>query len=251
VDGTVAGTGTTLNYAFSTFGPHNVCLIVSGTMPDGSTCKRDACYEVYPPELCPDPCTCQNIQPNVFITPLGCNRTFDGALSTVPACLQNVTYKWFVGITGSGTVSPVGTGISMHYTFAGSGNYTVCLMISGNLPDGTYCEKLECKDIQVNCNFIQQPGGENLLPPNEEGFKLYPNPASDHLTIEMQFEEAAEVQIIMRSSHGKELLNESRKAESGLQRFDLKIPASVVNSMVFIEFITNGTKITRMVNIIK
>lgn len=254
VDGNPAGTGTTLNYAFSTLGGHNVCLKITGTMPDGTPCIREACNTVYPTELCPDPCNCQNIQPNFFINtpPPGCSSTFNGSASSVPACLQNVTYKWYVGITGGGTVSPVGTGTSLNYTFSGSGNYTVCQMISGYLPDGTYCEKMECKDISVNCiNSIQQPEGENGLQSNEKTFTLYPNPASDHLTIEMKFEEATEVQIIMRSSDGKEILNENRKAEFGLQRFDLKIPASVVNSMVFVELNANGQKMIRMVNILK
>jgi hypothetical protein len=252
VDGNPAGNTATMNYAFTTFGPHTVCYKVSGTMSDGYICTREACNTVYPNELCPDPCYCGNMVLFPTINTTGCSSTFDASASTYPACLENLMIKWYVGTTGSGIVSPVGTGTIFNYTFSGSGNYTVCLMISGNLPDGTYCEKMECRDITVNCiNFIQQPEEENGIESSEKTFILYPNPASDDLTIQMDMEEATEVQIRMRSSDGKEILNEKRKAEKGLQRFDLKIPTSVVNSMVFIEVIANGKKITRMVNIFK
>lgn len=253
VDGSFAGTGTILNHAFSTFGAHTVCLKVTGIMPDGTSCTRNACYDVYPPELCPDSCAnCNYLQTAMSITPLVCSATFDGSGSNVPSCMQNVLYKWYVGVAGSGLVSPVGTGTTYNHIFGGSGTYTVCLMISGNLPDGTYCEKMECMDVNILCLTVDPPiGGPGHPFPHGKTVNLYPNPASDNLTIELELEEAGEVQLVMRSSDGKELINEKRDAKAGLQRFDLKIPESIASSMVFIEISANQEKITRMVNIQK
>lgn len=252
VDGIVSGSGTTLNYAFSTFGPHNVCLKVTGTMPDGMPCIREACYEVYPPELCPDPCaTCSNIQPAFDVATTFCSGTFDGTASSVPACLQNLVYHWYVGTTGSGTVSPVGTGPILNHLFGASGSYTVCLMITGNLPDGTYCERIVCQEVPVTCLIATPAKGATDESPAEESVKLYPNPASDQLTIEMELEESGEVLFILRSSDGKEILTEKRNAEAGLQRFEIKIPESVVNSTLFIEINKGTEKVIRMITILK
>ncbi|MNJ85539.1 PKD domain protein [compost metagenome] len=251
VDGAPAGTGTTLNYTFSTFGGHNVCLKITGIMPDGTSCVRETCYTVSPNELCPDPCNCNNIQPVFSINNLICNATFDGSASSAPACLQNLTYKWYVGVTGSGILSPVGTGTTLSFSFPGSGTYTVCLMISGYLPDGTYCEKMECKDVTAVCVTFEPGGPIHHRTFDGNSINLYPNPASDALTIEMTLKEAAEVQIIMRSADGKELVTEKRKGEAGSQRFQLQIPESVSNSMVFVEIITGNETFTRMVTISK
>lgn len=250
VDSVLVGTGSTFNYTFPGSGTYTVCMKVVGSMPGGIPCKPFICKQI---TVDCGPCTCNSIQPILDLSSAFCNGTFNGSLSNVPGCLQNVVYRWYVGVTGSGTVSPVGTGVTYNHTFGGSGAYTICLMISGNLPDGTYCEKMECQDIQILCLTVEPPigGGPNHPFPHGRSVNLYPNPANDHVTIEMELEEDTEVQLIMKSSDGKELINEKRDGKAGLQRFDLKIPESIANSMVFIEISTNQEKITRMVNILK
>ena len=66
------------------------------------------------------------------------------------ACLQNLTYDWYV----NGTL--VGSGQNYTHTFSANGTYAVCLKVSSVTADGTTCQKEVCREVVVkdcdSCN---------------------------------------------------------------------------------------------------
>lgn len=241
VDSVLVGTGSTFSYAFPGSGTYTVCLKVVGTMPGGVPCKPYICKEI---TVDCGPCNCYELNSDFTTSFNLCNGTFVNN-SHVPTCLSNVSYEWTV----DGVVS--GTGTTLNYAFSTFGPHNVCLKVTGIMPDGTPCIREACYEVYPPELCPTPAKGQNNPSPSEGSVKLYPNPASDLLNIEMELKEASDIQITMRSSDGKEILTEKIKAEAGLQHFNVKIPESVVNSMIFIEIISGDEKVTRMITILK
>lgn len=76
------------------------------------------------------------------------------------------TYLWDLG---DGSTS---TEASPSHTYAGNGNYTVCLTITGDCGDAT-----SCQNISISVGIADINGGAGAP-------HLFPSPASDHFTIE-------------------------------------------------------------------
>jgi hypothetical protein len=141
VNGSYVGAGQNFTYTFSGNGTYTVCLRIYGVI-NGIRCVKEICKSV---TITNCGCSCEDIQPFFNFSVDGCIGHFVGG-GTVPTCLQNVVYTWYVN------GSPVGTGINFNYTFPGNGSYVVCLHITGNI-NGVKCDKQYCRDVVVqNCN---------------------------------------------------------------------------------------------------
>lgn len=244
VNGSFAGAGSTLTYSFPGNGNYTVCMIVYVMLPDGETCIKYLCSSVKVDNCC----VCDALQP-AFSTSLDqCSGVFE-TNTEIPACMEvwaNPAYEWTVNGT---TVS---TSPNLVYTFPGSGTYTVCFKITTLLPDGNDCVKEVCEEVTVTCiNSLVPQKIETGSRSGQESLLLYPNPASNELNIELELEEAGEVIIILRSTDGKIVLTEKRSAQSGRQQFNMKLPASVSNSTIFLELTAGTEKISRIVTVSK
>lgn len=236
------GTTSTLNYSFPGNGVYNICLIVTGTKPDGTTCTKEVCKEVAI-NGCNAFCSCSQIQPNFIANISGCAGTFT-ASGTVPACLQNVTYTWSVNGMG------VGNNATLNYTFPGSGSYNVCLMITG-MANGVFCERIVCRTINVNC--LQVPPNGKAAPRHtlEQTMSVYPNPADEQLNIQFDLKKSGQVILLVKSIDGKELERKTLTAEVGTQHFELKLPSTLSSGIVFVEVLADGQRTVRKVEVLK
>lgn len=237
------GVGTTLNYNFPGDGHYNVCLVVTGTLPNGGACEQQICHDVEIVNC--SPCNCSLLQPNFIANVTGCDAALI-ASGSIPACMIDPTFVWKL----NGSI--IGTGSTLNYTFPGNGTYDVCLEVVGVI-NGVECHKKICRKVTItNCTMLAPnkaaPGKGDLL---GESVKLYPNPANDVLTVEFRPESAGEVTILLKSIDGRELLRKSVSATASLQRFDLKVPSSVVSSMIFVEIHTSGQRIIRKVEVLR
>lgn len=152
VNGIFQFTGQNFNYTFPNNGTYNVCLYISGTLPNGTECHKEICKWVDVKDC--DECHCDQLIPNFTYDLKECVGNFNASF-LIPPCMSDPTYEWTVnGI-------PSGTGPAMSYTFPSNGFYNVCLYVTATLPNGTVCKKEACKLIEVkdcdycNCDNIQ------------------------------------------------------------------------------------------------
>ena len=240
VNGAAAGSGSSLNYTFPGNGTYTVCLTVTTLLPDANDCIKQVCYDVTVEECCP----CDALLPSFSTSLNGCDGLFEST-STIPPCMEiwaHVRYDWTVnGIAA-------GSGSSFAYTFPGSGTYTVCLTVTTLLPDGNDCIKTICQEVTVNCpDSFRLKGVEKRS--MDKSLLLYPNPAMDELHIELELKEAGEVNIALKSMDGKTVLSEKRTAAAGKQEITVNIPASVANTVIFLELTAGTEKIVRKVTV--
>ena len=233
VNGTTMASGPAFNYTFPGNGSYLVCLKVSGTMPDGTICEREKCMPIDMVD-CPDvPCNCDALQSN-FTSLIDLCKGIFTSTSTMPACMNGVTYQWFV----SGM--PAGSSPTLNYTFPGNGIYLVCLTVSGVLPDGTVCESKFCKEVNVKkCvpkNVMGDNKSTNIEPLSEETVLLYPNPATSEINLDFYLDNSSAVTVTLISMDGKELAKEVRNSEAGNQHFTMQLPASVADEFIFVDF---------------
>lgn len=240
-NGVLIGTGSSLNYSFLSDGTYNICLIVTGTKPDGTTCTREVCKNITITG-CSTFCNCSQLQPNFVANISGCSGTFT-ASGFIPACLQNVTYTWSVNGMN------VGSSSTLNYNFPGSGTYTVCLMVMGMI-NGQLCERVVCRQITVNCGIVT-PSGRTAPKTLEQTVNVYPNPADEQVKIDFDLKKSGQVSVLLKSIDGKVLTSETVKAESGAQHFELKVPQTVASGMIFVEVLAEGQRIVRKVEVLK
>jgi hypothetical protein len=107
----------------------------------------------------------------------------------------------------------------------------------------------------VNCGpIVIGPGGAAMPEAPitmEESVLLYPNPASDEINIDFTTQEDGEVVITFKTTDGKVVLTETKQTEAGDQHFELRVPASVVDEMIFVEITTASETIVRKVSVSK
>jgi hypothetical protein len=238
VDGVPMASGPAFNYTFPSNGSYMVCLKVSGTMPDGSICEKEKCLPFDIVDCQELPCNCDALQSNFTSLIDLCKGVFNST-STIPPCMNGVTYQWFVN------GAPAGTSPTLNYTFPGNGIYLICLTVNGILPDGTFCESKFCKEVNVK-KCLQKNGlGDNSTNTetlSEETVLLYPNPATSEINLDFYLDQSSPVTVTLYSMDGKELAKEVRNSEAGNQHFIIQLPASVTDEFIFVEITTGETK---------
>jgi PKD repeat protein len=138
-DGTTSNTQNP-NHSYSMPGTYNVCLTTVGLNADGDCCTDEICYDVV---VTCDSCECE-VTADFEAIQEDCEVRFND-LSAGNECTSITGWDWDFGDgNGSGAQNPV-------HTYAGSGNYTVCLTVYATADDGTECSDEICYDISVEC----------------------------------------------------------------------------------------------------
>jgi hypothetical protein len=243
VNGSPAGTGPNLVYPFPGSGVYYVCVVVTVNI-NGQICQREYCR--YIEVNCP--CNCEMLTGNYSVKVHGCVVQLN-ALPQVPPCMHGVSFAWTVN------GAYIGSAPAISWMAPGNGIYTICLTITALLPNGQKCERIICKNVKVTgCGIIIGPAGMAPESPTmtlEESVVLYPNPASDVINIDFTTQEDGPVLITFKTMDGKVVLEQTKETEAGEQHFELRIPDSIVDEMIFVELTTTTETITRKVSVSK
>jgi PKD repeat protein len=132
-------------HTYANAGVYNVCLTVTASMPDGSSCFTKCCRDVNIAKSYPA------LYPTFsFSMPTtGFTHTFTGTIqstSVIPAPVS--TYEIY---NSTNTLVTTVTGTNATYTFPNSGEYTVCrnLAYTADANYGAYCTGKNCRKITV------------------------------------------------------------------------------------------------------
>ncbi len=115
-----------------------------------------------------------------------------------------LTYDW-----NWGDGSPNDTGAYPSHTYAGAGNYNICLTIT----DSAGCIDTYCHSFFL-LSLVASPVYVNVIPPtstnineaeNAKAFSIYPNPTAGDLTI--LFPAATDAHIVIRNMLGESVYN--------------------------------------------
>lgn len=123
------------NHTFSASGVYNVCLTVTNTLPNGTTCANTSCQTIQ--VYCPTICT---VASDYCYTTNGYQVTFNN-LSTGNGTLS---YTWSFG---DGSASTAANPVK---TYGAPGTYTICLTVINTQSNGTQCCSTCCKTITIN-----------------------------------------------------------------------------------------------------
>jgi PKD repeat protein len=139
-------TATNPSHTFSGTGSYNVCLIVTNTLANGTTCTDYMCMTIQ--VNCPTPCSAAASFLYTTSLPPSCIFTFNST-STGSGTLS---YSWNFGDSASGT-NNTSTDSSPIHVFSASGTYTVCLTVTSTSSNGSSCTDTHCESIVVTgCN---------------------------------------------------------------------------------------------------
>lgn len=141
---------------------------------------------------------------------------------------SNLTYTW-----NFGDGSPLYTGTNFTHTYANVGPYFLCLTVD----NGAGCSDTYCDSIMVNANgvltgktnagfTIQMGNGDNNTSGpnsintigNQTDVKVYPNPASENITLSFETENAEKMNVTIYSITGQKVLENNFSAQSGLNQ---------------------------------
>ncbi|MFN8393923.1 MAG: PKD domain-containing protein [Bacteroidia bacterium] len=122
---------------------------------------------------------------------------------------NNLTYQWTFG-DGSGSQQAY-----PQHTYNGPGTYVVCVTIASNNPQctSTYCDSLVVVNkvatpFTINVIASGATANEPVQPLNA-AVSLYPNPAHDHLQIDVTLEDAAPVSLQLMDLSGRAVQTEN------------------------------------------
>ncbi len=141
------------------------------------------------------------------------------------------------------------------HTYSSAGTYVICLGInvpaSGSIPA---CSSMYCDTLKVDSlgNIIQKSTGAsftlNVLDPNtisidESDFstsRIFPNPASDFIQIEIDANSTGNLNIELISLNGSLINSISNDVNSGLTTLEMDV-RDVVSGIYFIKISKDGT----------
>jgi PKD repeat protein len=232
-----SGSGTSIQHTYSTTGTFRVCLTVISR--NGTECRK--CIEICIDTVVPPPPRYGDYDPI-----RRCDAHFRLCNSTLYPNTYNFTplypepgasYSWDFG---DGTPSVSGQDVTHSYMTPGT--YTICM--TKTLADGRRCT--ECVTICVN-EIVKPPvdnddpdgaAKQSLNAPgslyNADGGllidRVYPNPASADLNIELVRQQEGDVTYAIYSLDGRLLLNGQHTMSKGTQNFSIaidKLPAGM------------------------
>jgi plastocyanin len=171
--------------------------------------------------------------------------------TSTPAYTPNTTtqYLWDFG-DGNTSTQAFPT-----HTYNGAGTYVICLAISvPATPTAPACSSLYCDTLKVDSlgNIIQKSTGTsitlNVIDPNtisieEDVFstsKIFPNPASDYIKIEMDAKSTGDISIELISLSGAVVNSTSGDVNSGLNTLEIDV-RDMVSGIYFIKISKDGT----------
>lgn len=204
-----SGTGVPIAYFFD-FGDGNTSSGSSATATH--TYNANGTYIACVDVIFSDSCTARACDTIVVGTALQCQASFwwypdtTGQYSIIVvnnSSGNNLTYQWSFGDgSGSNQAYP-------QHTYAGPGTYVVCVTVTSTNPQctDTYCDSL------VVVNKVATPFTINVIAsgatatqpvqPVNANVSLYPNPAHDHLNVDVTLEVAAPVSLELLDLSGR------------------------------------------------
>ena len=123
----------------------------------------------------------------------------------------------FLGVWDFGDLS-TSTDSMPDHTYAQAGTYTVCLSFSVCIGGGLSCSDDTCFNVTVGTTGIFGP-----LDPN--AFSMWPNPATDLLTVSLFSNAALPAQLTIVDARGKTVLEEAHDLVTGTNRVSVATDA--------------------------
>lgn len=206
------GNSTTVNgqypsYSFYTSGTHYLTLRIYVLDDNGEIrCEKKTETEINVEcEGCKEPC---DLAPAMeWSTKDGCYYNFFG-MNKGQEC-PSQQYEWTIYDQYGNLVTTL-TGKNTGYQFTSDGNYKICLRIYVLNKDGKIqCEKHICHEltIKADCKEKKEEDKTALDPlANKLSVQVYPNPANDHVTIQVtRSTEAQAGDVLIYTLTGKQV----------------------------------------------
>ena len=138
------------------------------------------------------------------------------------------------------------TNQSPTHTYAGNGPYWLCLTVSNANCTNTYCDSVAIDSsghLKSGVGFTIDVGGKlsgiQELMNTEITFKLYPNPAQDHLQLLVHSQLGGSINLKVRDSFGRLFMEKAVQIQGGNQQIELKT-ASLEHGLYIVEINFNG-----------
>jgi PKD repeat protein len=204
------GNGFFTTHQYTASGTYTVCLTINDSTTGCSSQFCDTVNIVIPPTCTPS------------FTATGLTGTY--IFTATPFSIQN-TYSWDFG-----DGSPFGTGFVANHTYAASGTYTVCLTMT----TPTNCVGTFCDTINVVLSSIGEQGAN--LP-----VTIFPNPATDQLTVNYYLSSSANVAIDIVDLSGRLLSEITFTDQPGHLQKQIDVAALASGTYMLRISTTNGT----------
>ena len=152
-------------HSYLAAGTYTVCLNVVSYDSMQNMCTDDTCMAVTvsnPPSCTATPSFNYTVSNNLV--------AFSNS-STCIGCVST-TYAW-----NFGDASPISNAAAPTHTYAATGGYNVCLIVTGTTSGGQTCSDTLCKSVLVSSLGIDNVSRHPLA--------LYPNPAHDNINVEL------------------------------------------------------------------
>jgi len=192
------------NFCFS----FSVTVICSNgdSFTSGKVCSSDPC-----PTDCDE---CEIVMPEITIGSDGCWAYIGFTPAESELCDLSYSLDWG---DGSGTSSARPNKWAIH-TYTGTGDYEVCITITGVNEEEEECTQEVCETIRINCgeeskDIVDLRNETNTVKEISAEFKFMPNPALD--VINIQFEGSWGDKVIMEIHDIQGKLQFSRGLKSG------------------------------------
>jgi PKD repeat protein len=162
---------------------------------------------------------------------------------------SNAVWNW-----GDGTTS---TGLYPSHMYATAGWYTICVKAYYACGDSSYyCENdsvYRSNSSMVNMHVYNAVTGQTAIKNvtnNIAGVKLYPNPFSDNLTLNLNASTGTAYTYTMSDMYGNQIISEKVLADKGENKIQLN--TSNINSGVyFVTIMDNTTKKAQTIKVVK
>jgi hypothetical protein len=193
--GNMPNQGYVMTYAVGTY---NVCLYIQDSL--NQSCKDSSCQTIT--ILANTPPICQP-QFSIWSDSLNPGVYYGDNNSTTTGSNPVYTWHW-----GDATTS---TGQFPSHTYAASGTYTICLLMTATDSGGTCNDSFCLTQIIARMKGVNAMHSITIIDPNASNginnltsiskLNLYPNPASSELNIEMNNEKVIDLKITSIDGH--------------------------------------------------
>jgi PKD repeat protein len=178
------------SHVYATPGTYVVCLYVVGVNANGVKCENKLCLTIIVKD-CGQTSDCK-LYPKFDYKTDSCNVSFFD-FSGVAVGTTITSWFWDFGDGNTSTLQ------NPAHVYAASGNYTVCLLITGVNAAGVKCENKICLPVSVqDCKQGITTGKANA-----SFLTLYPNPAKDIVNISFKMNVAGQVNITVSDIQGR------------------------------------------------
>lgn len=156
INGVYPSTASSFSYPLAAFTTYEVCLYVTVTLPDGTTCTNKMCKK-FTTKNCQDPCNCESYQPTFSYSITDDCVTNLSVNNPAPECFREAQYIWFVNGV------PSATGLNWSTSLPPNSTNTICLRVYA-VVNGQDCMREYCQTITNDCG--PDPCNCELLKPS-------------------------------------------------------------------------------------